>query len=108
MNRTLALVVVKAALRAGLALGFAAAPHGVAHASAGYDAYAAEVGDDNADGRIDEDESGFDCRTMGNWRCGVGAVLPDGSLAVPGDYSDENCWPGAVYCPSAGTPVDTT
>ena len=32
MNRTIALVVVKAALGAGLALGFAAAPHGVAHA----------------------------------------------------------------------------
>lgn len=27
-------------------------------------------GDDNHDGRIDEDESGWDCKTMGNKRCG--------------------------------------
>ncbi len=27
-------------------------------------------GDDNGDGRVDEDESGFDCRTMGNRICG--------------------------------------
>jgi hypothetical protein len=32
MNRTVALVIAKAALGAGLALGFAAAPHGTAHA----------------------------------------------------------------------------
>jgi hypothetical protein len=65
-----------------------------------YDTYAtAAVGDDNAHGRIDEDESGFDCRVMGNLRCGPGALLPDGSLAAPGDYSDPNCWPGAIYCP---------
>jgi hypothetical protein len=57
---------------------------------------------------VAEDDPAFDCRTMGNLRCGIGAVLPDGSLAAPGDYSDENCWPGAVDCPSAGTPVDTT
>jgi hypothetical protein len=66
------------------------------------------VGDDNADGRIDEDESGFDCRVMGNLRCGPGALLPDGSLAARGDYSDPDCWPGAIYCPSAGTPSDDT
>lgn len=34
------------------------------------DQYAWEVGDDNADGRIDEDESGWDWRTMGNG-CGT-------------------------------------
>ena len=28
------------------------------------------VGDDNGDGVIDEDESGWDCRTMGNRVCG--------------------------------------
>ncbi len=50
---------------AGLAVGFAAAPHGTAHAApAGVDAYAYEVGDDNGDGRIDEDESGWDCVTI--------------------------------------------
>jgi hypothetical protein len=94
-------------LGAGLAVGLAAAPHGTANADTvgHYDAYAAEVGDDNADGRIDEDESGFDCRVMGNLRCGPGALLPDGSLAAPGDYSDPNCWPGAIYCPPAGTPL---
>ncbi|MDV6291366.1 hypothetical protein R2F25_38795 [Streptomyces sp. UP1A-1] len=27
-------------------------------------------GDDNGDGRVDEDESGWDCRTMGNRVCG--------------------------------------
>jgi len=31
-------------------------------------------GDDNGDGRIDEDESGWDCATMGNLRCGPVAV----------------------------------
>ncbi|WP_328491230.1 hypothetical protein [Streptomyces zaomyceticus] len=31
---------------------------------------AAALGDDNGDGRVDEDESGWDCRTMGNGLCG--------------------------------------
>ena len=74
MNRTIALVVVKAALGAGLALGFAAAPHGTAHAEP------APV--------IEEDSPQWDCRYDGNRICGVGATLPDGSLATPGDYSD--------------------
>lgn len=30
-------------------------------------------GDDNGDGVIDEDESGFNCKTMGNKQCGPGA-----------------------------------
>lgn len=30
------------------------------------------MGDDNADGRIDEDESGWNCHTMGNRICGPG------------------------------------
>jgi len=50
------------------------------------DVYAYEVGDDNGDGVVMEDESGWNCTTMGNQVCGVGAVLPDGSPAVPGDY----------------------
>ena len=63
---------------------------------------------------IEEDSVGpdgkslWDCRTMGDLRCGPGTTLPDGSVAAPGDYSDPNCWPGAVYCPPAGTPIDTT
>ena len=90
MNRTIALVVVKAALGAGLALGFAAAPHGMAHAKLGP--------------VIEEDSPQWDCRTMGNLICG-----PDNAQGVtPGDYSNPNCWPGAIYCPPVGTPVDTT
>jgi len=57
---------------------------------------------------IAEDDPAFDCRAVGNLRCGIGAVLPDGSLAAPGDYSNPNCWPGAIYCPPVGTPVDVT
>jgi hypothetical protein len=34
------------------------------------DAYARELGDDNCDGLILEDESGWDCATMGNMICG--------------------------------------
>ena len=45
---------------------------------------------------------------MDDLRCGPGTTLPDGSLAVPGDYSDPNCWPGGVYCPPTGTPIDAT
>ena len=88
--RTIALVVVKAALGAGLALGFAAVPHGTAHAEP------APV--------IEEDSPQWDCRTMGNLICG-----PDNAQGVtPGDYSNPNCWPGAIYCPPVGTPVDVT
>ena len=36
----------------------------------GFDLYAWEVGDDNADGIIEEDESGWECTTMGNTICG--------------------------------------
>ncbi|MER7952024.1 hypothetical protein ABTY59_32000 [Streptomyces sp. NPDC096079] len=31
---------------------------------------AGRIGDDNGDGRVDEDETGWDCRTMGNGLCG--------------------------------------
>ncbi|MDV3125724.1 hypothetical protein M1247_12425 [Mycobacterium sp. 21AC1] len=34
------------------------------------DKYAVEVGDDNGDGIIMEDESGWVCSEMGNLRCG--------------------------------------
>lgn len=34
------------------------------------DAYAREMGDDNCDGVIVEDESGWNCATMGNFICG--------------------------------------
>ncbi|MFJ4988674.1 hypothetical protein ACIP9H_33355 [Streptomyces sp. NPDC088732] len=44
-------------------------------------------GDDNGDGRIEEDESGFKCATMGNGHCGTIRVrgdLPTGTVvAVP-------------------------
>jgi hypothetical protein len=75
---------------AGLALGFAAAPHGTAHAEP------APV--------IEEDSPQWDCRMMGNLICG-----PDNAQGEkPGDYSNPNCWPGAIYCPPVGTPVDMT
>lgn len=32
---------------------------------------AGRIGDDNGDGRVDEDETGWDCRTMGNRLCGA-------------------------------------
>jgi hypothetical protein len=72
MNRNIVLVIAKAAFGASLALGFlVAAPHGI------------EVSDDNADGHIDEDESGWDCATMGKRglrpRCDV---LPQGWRVV--------------------------
>ncbi|MFJ4880125.1 hypothetical protein ACIP93_33625 [Streptomyces sp. NPDC088745] len=35
-----------------------------------------KTGDDNRDGRIEEDESGWDCAAMGNRQCGPGAHLP--------------------------------
>ncbi len=50
--------------------GSAIASADVPRDNSSYDAYAFEVGDDNADGVIDEDESGWDCTTMGNLVCG--------------------------------------
>ena len=43
-----------------------------------------EVGDDNADGIITEDESGWSCVDMGNKVCG-----PDNSNGVPAGRYDE-------------------
>ena len=57
---------------------------------------------------VEEDSLKWDCRVDGNKICGIDAVLPDGSRAIPGDYSDPTCWPGAIYCPPPGTPVDET
>ena len=68
----------------------AAAPHGTAHAEP------VPV--------IEEDSPHWECRTMGNLVCG-----PDNAQGVtPGDYSNPNRWPGAIYCPPVGTPVDVT
>ena len=61
MNHTITLVAGKVALGATLALGFLAAPHAsAAHADTlgHYDAYAAEVGDDNGDGIVMETRAG--------------------------------------------------
>ena len=73
MNHTIILVVGKTVLGGGLALGFLAAPHAPAHAAPiGVDVYAYEAGDDDGDGRIDEDESGWSCVDNGNRTCGPG------------------------------------
>ncbi len=45
---------------------------------------------------VAEDDPAFDCRTMGNLRCGIGAVLPDGSLAVPGATPTRTAGPGGL------------
>ena len=104
-HTTIALVAAKVALGAGLGLGFAVAPQSTAHAApAGVDAYAWEVGDDNEDGVIEEDESGFSCVDDGNHICG-----PDNERGVPaGKYDvggvlmdpwpvDPNAWDGDEY-----------
>lgn len=58
----------------GLAGSALLAPH--AHA----DVYAQEVGDDNGDGVVMEDESGWDCSTMGNQVCGGYTMILDGQM----------------------------
>lgn len=45
-------------------------PGTVAWADGWIDGQADALGDDNRDGVVDEDESGWDCRTMGNRQCG--------------------------------------
>ena len=70
---TAILIAAKATLGAALALGFLAAPHGTAHAEL---TLVIQVGDDNGDGPIDEDESGWDCATMGDQICGPGQSSP--------------------------------
>ena len=107
MNHTITLVAAKVALGATLALGFLAAPPApAAHADTlgHYDAYAAEVGDDNGDGIVMEDESGWSCVDYGNHVCG-----PDNERGVPaGKYDvggvlmdpwpvDPSAWEGDEY-----------
>jgi len=84
MNRVLTLVLAKAALGAGLALGFVTMPHALAHEPGWHDAYAAEVGDDNSDGVVSEDESGWSCIDDGNRVCG-----PGNGQGVPAGRYDE-------------------
>ena len=91
MNRTIALVVVKAALGASLALGFTAAPHGDAHA------------DDTT--VIFEDDPRWSCVDDGNKVCGPGN--PQG---VPAGRYDEggvliDPWPVDSYTYDDGTYV---
>lgn len=43
------------------------------------------IGDDNSDGLILEDESGWDCRTMGNRICGPG----NAQGVAPGYYGSK-------------------
>ena len=86
MNHALNILIAKAALGAGLALGFAAMPHAAAHIDTivSYDVYAYEVGDDNGDGVVSEDESGWSCVDDGNRVCG-----PGNGQAVPAGRYDE-------------------
>ncbi|MGA5127787.1 hypothetical protein ACPCAG_31355 [Streptomyces pseudogriseolus] len=53
------------------ATGDANHPGTVAWADGWIDGQADALGDDNRDGIVDEDESGWDCRTMGNRQCGT-------------------------------------
>lgn len=57
------------------------------------DVYAAEVGDDDGNGAISEDESGWSCVDMGNHICG-----PNNANGVPAGRYDEggvliDAWP---------------
>ena len=59
----------------------------------GTDVYSYEVGDDNGDGVVMEDESGWDCTTMGNGICG-----PGNANGVPAGLYDDggvliDAWP---------------
>ena len=66
-------------LAAAAVIALADPPTGV-----GTDVYAYEVGDDNADGVVMEDESGWSCVDMGNKVCG-----PGNGQAVPAGRYDE-------------------
>lgn len=57
-------------------------PGTVAWADGWIDGQADALGDDNRDGIVDEDESGWDCRTMGNRVCGPAAGHPGDVAAV--------------------------
>lgn len=75
MTNTIARTLAAVAL-AGMAVGSAALGTAIAHA----DVYATEVGDDNNDGVVMEDESGWDCATMGNKVCGGYTMILDGQM----------------------------
>lgn len=64
----------------------AAAVIAMAHPQTGVgnDVYAHEVGDDNEDGVIMEDESGWSCVDMGNRTCG-----PDNPAGAPAGLYDK-------------------
>ena len=81
----LAIAAIAAGL-CGIAIGYASTPVTVETNSA---APAILAGDDNLDGIIDEDESGWNCETMGNGICGPADNSVDecvnytiGSLAI--------------------------
>ncbi|MGA5411507.1 hypothetical protein ACPCSC_30170 [Streptomyces lavendulocolor] len=59
-------------------------PGTVAWADGWVDGQADALGDDNRDGIVDEDESGWDCRTMGNRVCGPAACTSGGVALVRG------------------------
>ena len=86
MNRTtIALVVAKAVLGASLALGLRSRPARDSPRRR-RQAYAREAGDDNCDGIVMEDESGWRCDRMGNFICGPLAF--DAGADVGGHDSD--------------------
>ena len=81
----LAIAAITAGL-CGIGIGYASAPANDAPADT---TRVAIAGDDNSDGIIDEDESGWNCRTMGNRICGPADNSVDecvnytiGSLAI--------------------------
>ena len=106
MNRTtITLFAAKVALGSALALGFATMPYAMAHEPGWHDAYAAEVGDNNADGIIDESESGWSCVDNGNRTCGL-----DNPQGAPAGRYDEggvlvDPWPVDSYAYDAGAYV---
>lgn len=73
-NERLVIAAIAAGL-CGIGIGYASAPVTVETSAAP----AILAGDDNRDGIIDEDESGWNCETMGNGICG------------PADYSIDEC-----------------
>lgn len=86
LNRLGKAIVVGAFVGASM---LGSASNAMATPSHSDDQYAWEVGDDNADGVITEDESGWDCVSMGNRICGPGndqgkpaACYDDGGVIV--------------------------
>ncbi|MFI8206661.1 hypothetical protein [Streptomyces sp. NPDC085937] len=61
------------------------------------------LGDDNRDGRIDEDESGWDCRTMGNRQCGT-ASLCRGEVEFADVCATVAARPAYAWTDDNGTP----